>query len=358
MKAARLWLACALSVAATGCGAYSLVGQGQASTDPIPPAGVGASWTAVPVAFGPSSPTTPSLLRLQDGTWLLAYGSDQLGSHHLYVVRSADGKSWSAPQGAAAAGLSDQDPALLQDAAGTVHLIFSSNRDGLDWRLYETALQGATWTPPQPLGLPGAMQQSPSVARTPQGWALAYQSGDGMVVAQSADGVSWSPEGEVVPLLDAPAIAQIGANLVVVGERANQLIEVERGATGKWTAPGAIAIGGEARQPALATDASGSAILAFASRPSDGAAWQLATSSWTGTSWSAPTSVASGDYNIVSPSVELGTDGRACIAWGITQADDSQGLFFAARAAQPSPQPAPVVRPKDAGGGGVPQGST
>lgn len=334
-----------------GCGVVGIPSAAQASASP-PPAGVGSGWTASAVAFGATNPTTPSLLRLADGSLALAYGTDHLGDRHLYFTQSADGSSWSSPQAITSGGLSDEDPALLQDASGEFHVVFASNRSGTGWLLYETALQGGTWSAPQALSLPGGMQQSPAITRTSSGWALAYQSADGLEIAQSTDGATWSPAGEVGTLLDAPAIAALGSRLVVVAERSDQLFEVDRDSSGHWTGPTQLALGGgSAWQPALATDSDGDLTLAFATRSSSSAPWGLAISSFTGTAWSAPTAVAAADYDDTDPSLQLDSDGRPQVAWGIYRSDGTRGIFLALAAAadHKAPKTVPSIPPSGSG---------
>jgi hypothetical protein len=150
----------------------------------------------------------PGLLRARDGSYFLAWLSDRDGNDEIYVMRSLDARTWSAPVRITYNSDADWYPHLAQTADGRFHLVWfrtqvnppyyrhvyaSSSNDGLSWdagseRLVTDAGLSDDW--------------APMVVATSDGRLLAYFSSQlkgttgnsELFVSQSFDlGETWAP---------------------------------------------------------------------------------------------------------------------------------------------------------------------
>lgn len=318
----------------SGCGADSPFlkkpGGAAGSQEPTLELPVVAGSKAAPVSFGSEGPQVPSLFRAADGTWGVAYGSDKLGNKHVYFSTSQDGAKWSAAAPISPGELTDQDPALFADQAG-FHVIFSSNRDGVAPALYICDQTNGGWGLPQKLNLPGGIPVEPSITRTSHGWALAYRSTEGVIVAESGDGRNWYEARVAGTHLGDPAIAYVGGRLHVVAHRSQQLYELNRGTTGTWTQPRSLGFDGLARQPSLSINPDGLPVLAFSYRPGavDTRPVQIALSTLADGKWTLPESLTSTSGDNVNPTLQISSDGGRFLAWGIYGSAGERGVVFA-----------------------------
>lgn len=94
----------------------------------------GASWDAAPDTGIPNPDSGVALVRLSDGTLLLACNPLEGGRHMLQLFHSRDGgASWAAGPVIERGSAGDEFsyPALVSDLSGTVHLSYTRNRTGI-----------------------------------------------------------------------------------------------------------------------------------------------------------------------------------------------------------------------------------
>lgn len=329
----RMLLTAVALTVLSGCGADAPFLKKPGTTgsqEPTIELPVVAGTKASPVSFGAEGPQVPSLFQAMDGTWGIAYGSERLGNKHVYFSSSPDGAKWSKAVQVAPGGLSDQEPALFADQTG-FHVIFASNRDEQSLALYVSDQTATGWSPAQKLNLPGGLPQEPAVCRTSHGWALAYRSTEGVIVAESGDGHNWYEARVAGTHLGDPAIAYVNGRLLVVAHRSQQLYELSRGASGTWTQPRAVGFEGSARQPSLSVDQTGNPVLAFSHRtgPAGTGPVQIALSTLAGGAWTPPEALTSTRGDNVNPALQISSDGGRSLAWGIYGSAGERGVVFA-----------------------------
>ena len=94
----------------------------------------GVSWLGAPDTGIPNPDSGVALVRLRDGTLLLACNPLEGGRHLLQLFHSRDGGSTWSPGAVVERGSEGEEfsyPALLEDASGAVHLSYTRNRKGI-----------------------------------------------------------------------------------------------------------------------------------------------------------------------------------------------------------------------------------
>ncbi|MBI6545222.1 MAG: exo-alpha-sialidase [Cyanobacteria bacterium NC_groundwater_1444_Ag_S-0.65um_54_12] len=285
---------------------------------------------AIAVVTGPAAGISSSLWQRNDGTWAIAYGSEAVGDRDIFFATSnnSDGKRWNTPNAIAPAEFTAQDPVLF-GRGEQLHLLFSSNRDGQNFHLYETSFTEGSWQTASRLELPGSLCVAPAVTSTPDGWLLAYQSSLGLMVAESIDGTSWENAQLAATRLGDPALAQVGDRLVLVAQRNQQLFELSRTASGSWSIPSPLELGASARQPYLASDATGRLVMAYARQATAGSPYQIAMTIRDGHTWRTSEIITNGSFQHMNPALHFHADGRPALIWGIEKSVKWRGISFA-----------------------------
>jgi predicted neuraminidase len=94
----------------------------------------GASWAAAPDTGVPNPDSGVALLRLADGTLMMACNPLESGRHLLQLFLSKDGGASWTPSAVIERGNGGEEfsyPSLLQDSRGTVHLSYTRNRTAI-----------------------------------------------------------------------------------------------------------------------------------------------------------------------------------------------------------------------------------
>lgn len=102
----------------------------------------GSSWTAGPDTGIPNPDSGIALVRLSDGTLLLACNPLEGGRHVLQIFHSRDGGATWAPGAVVERGPAGEEfsyPSLLQDASGAVHLSYTRGRTAIVVRSFSAA---------------------------------------------------------------------------------------------------------------------------------------------------------------------------------------------------------------------------
>jgi len=102
---------------------------------------------------GPTRDEDPSVLRLADDRWLVAWFSDRTGNGEIYVTATSDAASWASPSRVTQSGAGDFYPNLALASAGGAHLVwfrwtspylghicYNRSTDGLTWDLFAEEL--------------------------------------------------------------------------------------------------------------------------------------------------------------------------------------------------------------------------
>ena len=90
----------------------------------------------------------PSLIRALDGLFYLVFISDRSGNMDLWITRSSDGTTWSAPVQVTTSSDEDFYPNLLQTADGVFHLVwhrFEAQTTGQSHLYYRTTTTPLDW---------------------------------------------------------------------------------------------------------------------------------------------------------------------------------------------------------------------
>jgi hypothetical protein len=134
---ALLWLAPALA----GCR--------KSAAGPTPPVLSGSGTPPTILSVGsPTKDEDPSVLRAADGTMYVAWFSDRGGNADIYVARSADRVTWSAPVRLGSTQWADFYPNLIQDRTGRLHLVwFQWVALRVGQIRHSSSLDGVTWAP-------------------------------------------------------------------------------------------------------------------------------------------------------------------------------------------------------------------
>lgn len=309
----------------SGCGAGRLPISG--SPFSAPQMTLAPGWSAAP-AITQDDPRGSSLLARQSGGFALAYETRKLGGKDVFVTLSADGERWSAPVAVGKTPRTEQEPALWEDASGTLHLIYASNESGRFQLYASSSTDGQEWSQPVAFTKESDQANSPSVTVTPGGGvAVAYENvgGECLVIA-SSDGEVWGLSRRIDASGGDPAIAHDGEGLRVVFHRDEQLFE-RREREGAWSE--AIRLPGSAgmREPSLAR-VGGTLKLAYSVAGSNGE-WKLALRDGGPTDWGQEQVLVQGPDDHGFPSLAAGRDGGSWLAWGISRLTEERGIFVA-----------------------------
>lgn len=313
-----------LALTLTGCGTTALMSGPGASGAPQ----VAAGWTVTRVTPEGVRAVEPSLVERKAGGFAIAFATDKLGDRHVYCTTSPDGARWTPPVPVARGPLTDESPVLYEDASGTMHLFFASNRSQR-FRLYETtSADGQAWSEAAPLPEDPDQSYRPSVAPLANGTlALAYETIGGAVRfrTRSAQG-AWGEAATVHAGGGDPALAALPDGRLMLAYRSyGQLQTRSRSAAGAWSEPSELGTAGEA--PSLSSDGQGGLWLVYAAETD--AALKLTERRLEGKTWSAGTGLTGGDTEDQDPAAIVTRSGERVMAWGARKDGRGQGLFFA-----------------------------
>lgn len=314
-----------LAVALTGCGSNAIVGT---PSDGAPL--VSAGWTLSRVTPEGVRAVEPSLIERQGGGFAIAYSTDKLGDQHVYCTTSPDGARWTAPVAVAKSALTDESPALYEDQAGTLHVLFASNRSQR-FGLYETtSSDGSSWS--EAAALPEDPDQSyrPSVATMSNGaLALAYETiGGALRFRTRTTAGSWSEATTIHKGGGDPALAALSDGRLMLAYRSYGNLHLRsRSAAGTWSEPSELGSAGEA--PSLSADSQGGLWLVYAAE-GDGA-MKLNERKGDGKTWTAAFALTAGDTDDEDPAAILTRSGERVMTFGARKDGRGQGLFFARR---------------------------
>ncbi|HEY9899114.1 MAG TPA: hypothetical protein V6D00_08025 [Pantanalinema sp.] len=312
------------AAALTGCGANGMQG---APLDGATPQ-VASGWTSVKVA---PHGFEPCLVARKAGGYAIAYATDKLGDRHVYFTASPDGDRWTPPVAVAKGPLSDEAPALCEDASGELHLFFGSNRDAR-YAVYEaTSTDGQAWSAPEALSAEIKDDQDgnfPSIAPLPSGGlAIAYETYSGIRFRTRSAKGEWSSGETVATTAGAPALAAGPDGRITLAYMAYQKLYVRsRSTVGAWTAPTALA-GGPCETPALTSDGQGGLWMVHTQQT--GEFWNLAERTFTGGRWGEAIALTLGQTDDQAPSALLLPGAKRAVAWGSSKDGRASGLYFA-----------------------------
>lgn len=314
-----------LTLALAGCGQNALMGGPDGAGAPQ----VTAGWTLTRVTPEGVRAIEPSLIERKAGGFAIAYATDKLGDRHVYCTTSSDGQRWSAPVAIAKSGVTDESPALYEDAAGTLHLLFASNRSQR-FGLYEaTSADGASWS--EAAALPEDPDQSyrPTVATLSSGTvALAYETLGGALRfrTRSLQG-SWSEATTIHAGGGDPALSVLPDGRLALAYRSYGMLQLRsRSVIGTWSEPSELGSAGAA--PSLSTDREGSLWLVYAEGEE---AAKLQERRGDGKTWTAGSRLTAGDTDDLDPAAIVTRSGERVVTWGVKKDGRGQGLFFARR---------------------------
>jgi hypothetical protein len=139
-----------------------------------PPVVVVGGTATPPALLSTSSPTKdedPSVLRARDGSLYIAWFSDRGGRSDIYISRSVDKATWSSPVRVTSNPFSNFYPNLLQDASGTLHVVWF---EWVSLRVgqirHSTSVNGVVWTPEEAVTTEFLLDDwVPSIAETSDG---------------------------------------------------------------------------------------------------------------------------------------------------------------------------------------------
>lgn len=308
-----------------GCGT-GLPGMNQPQAFEMPEFTLAPGWTAA-VAAPQHAPRNSCLVARRDGSLALAYDTQKHGGKDVFVVTSHDGRRWSAPLAVGQTRRTEEAPALWEDAAGKLHLVYASNQMGY-FQLYKaSSMDGKTWSEPVAITQEDEAAKNPSVTLTPQGVALAFQTmGGACEVMTSSDGETWGPSRRIDDSAGEPAIIHDGEGLRVVFHRHAKLYErIER--AGVWSEPVQVPGHAAMQDPALAWMA-GTLTLAYSTLSSNGT-WKLAVREAGPSGWGQERDLVQGPDDHGFPSLAEGQDGGTWLAWGISRLTEERGIFVA-----------------------------
>ncbi len=116
--------------------------------------------------FMSAGPAHASLVKLADGTSLMAYASGDIYQTRIMLAKSADGVTWEAPKEFVHNNqFPTRCPSMMVDDKGEIWMLFSSKR--FDLQLFSSAGyqlwmchsgDGVNWSPLQPVLMPGGLQ--------------------------------------------------------------------------------------------------------------------------------------------------------------------------------------------------------
>lgn len=232
-----------------GCGTVSAAGAAPYATV----ATLGGMQVAK-LGFGEEGGTDPAICRRADGSTVVVYVGSNVADRKLYWATAKKGLTFGASQPVGDSDYSDQEPCLVEDAQGQLHLFFASNRDGENFRLYHSQLVDGEWATPSLIpGFEGL-----------QGLAAAYAGGrfllaaelmgEGLFATVSADGQTFTDREAIAESGFEPAATFLpDGTALVVYQRAGELFFRSSGPNADWSAEAKAAKGADRlRTPALA----------------------------------------------------------------------------------------------------------
>lgn len=306
-----------------GCGTGM---PGVTQTFEMPEFTLAPGWSAA-LAASRDLPRASSLLVRKAGGYVLAYDTVKLGGKDVFVTTSPDGKTWSPAVVVGQTRFTEESPTLWEDDQGKIHLIYASNDSG-SFQLYASASRdGKTWDEPVAITDEIEHAKAPSVTRTPNGVAIAYQTlGGALEVMQSSDGEVWGLSRRIELSGGDPAICHDGEGLRVVFHRNETLYErVER--NGAWSEATQIPGAAPMREPAIAMIA-GTVTLAYSTLGPNGN-WKVALRVAQPSGWGLEQELVQGPDDHGFPSLAEGKDGGSWLAWGINRLTEERGIFVA-----------------------------
>jgi hypothetical protein len=321
----RVWLLAAVAAALVGLPACGAQGVG-------PAANLGVSDARIVARFGfdADGGAQPSLVARAAGGFALAYASTRPGARRVHVATSADGLTWGEARPLPAAEFSDASPALVEDAAGALHLYFVSNRSGLAQQVFHCAEAGGAFGEPARVpGLDGA--QDLAVTRVGDEVVLVAEvMGAGVVAHQG-------PVGGALRAL--PAVAEAGAEPAVCAMAGGKVVVAFQREGKIWTRqglPGALgpevvaaSAASRLRDPALGW-AGGQGQLAWAERADGGLGLRLRAFD-AKLSFGAVEAPGLGNGEARGPAWAASRDGVRLLAWGMKTMNGQQGVMVTIR---------------------------
>lgn len=277
-------------------------------TLPSPAAQLVVSEPAVLSTGSPTKDEDPSVLHARDGRLYVAWFSDRGGNPDIYLTRTSDGREWLPPVRVSSDPGGDFNPSLIQDEAGTFHLV---------WFRWTALFRGH------------------------------------IVHSSSPDGVTWNASAEELVTTEdgvddwVPALAQAASGSLVVcfvsaardpASGTSQLYVAIRRPGGAWERPfapaGLNSAGEHDHLPFLARTGSSLTLVFVRHDTSQALPWLnhksdlFQATSGDGTSWSAPTRITSdaGDVVNLFPDVFADHDGRWFLTWVTTRFAPTGGV--------------------------------
>ncbi|MBD3347675.1 MAG: hypothetical protein GF400_00585 [Candidatus Eisenbacteria bacterium] len=168
-----------------------------AATLALAPAGAARAYEVVQVTDDAHLNYMPSMLETDGGTLMMAY--ERLDSNFengdIMVTTSVDGTSWTAPVPVVEGPGNERHPSLVQLPSGAFQVYYLSDETGGYRILMADSPDGVSWTPrgEVDLGWSGADQVNPTVIVEENGsLTMSYDVlSDGGYVAHSNDGTAW-----------------------------------------------------------------------------------------------------------------------------------------------------------------------
>lgn len=276
--------------------------------------------------FGAEGGESPSVLVRRDGSVVLAYASTNTGDRRIFWTQSQDGSRFTVSQPVDSAEFSDAEPCLVEDAQGTLHLFFASNRQGDDFRLYHSTLSGQAWS--APAEVPGFMGL--------QGLAVAYDGGRfllaaeilgaGLFVSTSADGTNWTEQEAIAEQGFEPAATFLPGGQALIAYQHHGQIFYRASAPGADWSPEALAAKGadRLRTPAISWSGDHGALV-YTERTAAG--YRLAGVRFDadlnfGGALALPTLPGQAR----TPALVSGKDASSGLAWGIKLSSGQEGI--------------------------------
>jgi hypothetical protein len=155
-----------------GCGSPA-VHPDATSTDsaPAPDVAIDAPPSPVNLSASTGKDEDPDLVRLADGSILLAWFSERTGNGDIYYRHSADGRSWDAPVQVSSGTSIDVYPGIAEAPAHTLHAVwhrFDADPNTSSRIIYNRSTDG-TWSAANEQTIAPGIDWSPSIAPTASG---------------------------------------------------------------------------------------------------------------------------------------------------------------------------------------------
>ncbi|MEB3222732.1 MAG: hypothetical protein VKS61_11700 [Candidatus Sericytochromatia bacterium] len=316
----RAWFLAALTAALLGLPACGAKGIGPAASLGALDARVVARF-----GFGAEGGAQPALLARAAGGFALAYVGTRPGDRHLHVATSADGRAWGEALALPAGEFSDASPALVEDAAGGLHLYFVSNRSGLTQQVFHCAQAAGGFGEAVVVPGLGGAQELAATRVGDEVVLVAEVMGAGVLAHQGP------PGGALRPL---PAVAQAGAEPAVCAMAGGKVVVAFQREGKIWTRQGlpgslgpevvAASAGSRLRDPALGWVA-GQGQLAWAERADGGMGLRLRPFDAT-LSFGEVEAPGLGAGESRGPSWAASREGVRLLAWGMKTMNGQQGV--------------------------------